>query len=164
MFENAKAYNRPDSNLYKWAVKLQKVMQNKLDELLQDDDEAAGSYFDGTKEFVDLEEKSPPLLEVSNSSRDSWSNKTPQSGKKNLYKKSNTREGTPLGSLKGKELNRVNSTKELLKARFMALYTALLESKVYSFIVLIPFEILTRKFITGSRWSESYLRIYGKAF
>ncbi|XP_034240054.1 protein polybromo-1 isoform X2 [Thrips palmi] len=34
MFENAKKYNRPDSKLYKDAVKLQKQMQNKVQELL----------------------------------------------------------------------------------------------------------------------------------
>ncbi|KAK3930738.1 Protein polybromo-1 [Frankliniella fusca] len=35
MFENAKKYNRPDSKLYKDAVKLQKQMQNKATELLE---------------------------------------------------------------------------------------------------------------------------------
>lgn len=38
MFENAKHYNRPDSKLFKDAVKLQKVMQTKVQELLADDD------------------------------------------------------------------------------------------------------------------------------
>ncbi|XP_071450417.1 protein polybromo-1 isoform X3 [Hetaerina americana] len=35
MFENAKKYNRPDSRIYKDAVKLQKMMQNKVQELLE---------------------------------------------------------------------------------------------------------------------------------
>ncbi|CAG0881534.1 unnamed protein product [Darwinula stevensoni] len=35
MFENAKQYNRPDSRMYKDAVKLQKIMQTKLQELLE---------------------------------------------------------------------------------------------------------------------------------
>lgn len=34
MFENAKAYNIPESSLYKTAVKLQKVVQTKVQELL----------------------------------------------------------------------------------------------------------------------------------
>lgn len=38
MFENAKRYNRPDSKLFKDAVKLQKVMQTKVQELLADDE------------------------------------------------------------------------------------------------------------------------------
>ena len=38
MFENAKRYNRPDSKLYKDAVKLQKVMQMKVQEILGDDE------------------------------------------------------------------------------------------------------------------------------
>ena len=33
LFENAKRYNRPDSKLFKDAVKLQKVMQTKVQEL-----------------------------------------------------------------------------------------------------------------------------------
>ncbi|CAG7824490.1 unnamed protein product [Allacma fusca] len=40
MFENAKAYNRPDSHLYKTAVKLQKLMQIKVQELLTIDDDS----------------------------------------------------------------------------------------------------------------------------
>lgn len=35
MFENAKKYNRADSRLYKDAVKLQKLMQAKVQELLE---------------------------------------------------------------------------------------------------------------------------------
>lgn len=38
MFENAKQYNRPDSKLYKDAVKLQRAMQAKAQELLADDE------------------------------------------------------------------------------------------------------------------------------
>ena len=38
MFENAKSYNRPDSKLFKDAVKLQKLMQTKFQELLADDE------------------------------------------------------------------------------------------------------------------------------
>ncbi|XP_065348205.1 protein polybromo-1 isoform X6 [Cloeon dipterum] len=37
MFENAKKYNRPDSKIYKDAVKLQKLMQTKVQELLEYD-------------------------------------------------------------------------------------------------------------------------------
>lgn len=37
MFENAKAYNIPDSHLYKSAVKLQKLVHNKVQELLGPD-------------------------------------------------------------------------------------------------------------------------------
>ena len=39
MFENAKSYNRPDSKIYKYAVKLQKAMQAKVQELDAGDDE-----------------------------------------------------------------------------------------------------------------------------
>lgn len=38
MFENAKHYNRPDSKLFKDAVKLQRVMQTRFHELLADDE------------------------------------------------------------------------------------------------------------------------------
>ncbi len=38
MFENAKRYNRPDSKLFKDAVKLQRVMQTRVQELLADDE------------------------------------------------------------------------------------------------------------------------------
>ncbi|PSN42113.1 hypothetical protein C0J52_02963 [Blattella germanica] len=40
MFENAKKYNRPDSRLYKDAVKLQKLMQTKVQELLDFDQDS----------------------------------------------------------------------------------------------------------------------------
>ncbi|PNF18061.1 Protein polybromo-1 [Cryptotermes secundus] len=40
MFENAKKYNRPDSRLYKDAVKLQKIMQTKVQELLEFDQDS----------------------------------------------------------------------------------------------------------------------------
>ena len=33
MFENCKTYNRPNSKLYRDCVSLQKVMQNRLEEL-----------------------------------------------------------------------------------------------------------------------------------
>lgn len=38
MFENAKTYNRPDSTLYKTACKLQKAMQHKVQQLLDQED------------------------------------------------------------------------------------------------------------------------------
>ena len=39
MFENCKSYNRPDSRLFKDGAKLQKLMNNKLEELEMDDDD-----------------------------------------------------------------------------------------------------------------------------
>lgn len=42
MFENAKRYNRPDSKLFKDAVKLQRMMQTKVQELLADDESSEG--------------------------------------------------------------------------------------------------------------------------
>jgi protein polybromo-1 len=39
MFENCKTYNRPDSRLYKEGAKLQKMMNQRLEELEMDDDE-----------------------------------------------------------------------------------------------------------------------------
>lgn len=39
MFENCKTYNRPDSRLFKDGAKLQKLVNNKLEELEMDDDE-----------------------------------------------------------------------------------------------------------------------------
>ena len=38
MFENCKNYNRPDSRLFKEGVKLQKIMNQKLEELEYDDE------------------------------------------------------------------------------------------------------------------------------
>jgi hypothetical protein len=38
MFENCKAYNRPDSKLYRDGVRLQKVMHSRLEELYEEAD------------------------------------------------------------------------------------------------------------------------------
>jgi protein polybromo-1 len=38
MFENCKAYNRPDSKLYRDGVRLQKVMHSRLEELYDEAD------------------------------------------------------------------------------------------------------------------------------
>ncbi|KAJ8960514.1 hypothetical protein NQ318_013798 [Aromia moschata] len=51
MFENAKKYNVPTSKLYKDAVKLQKLMQTKVQELLDIDQ----SFFQDTDNDIDLE-------------------------------------------------------------------------------------------------------------
>lgn len=37
MFDNAQQYNRPDSRIYRDAVKLQKFIQTKADELMEDE-------------------------------------------------------------------------------------------------------------------------------
>lgn len=50
MFENAKKYNRPDSQLYKHAVKLQKIMQSKVKELLDFDHQYSDSDDDSADE------------------------------------------------------------------------------------------------------------------
>ncbi|BES94930.1 BAH [Nesidiocoris tenuis] len=50
MFENAKKYNRPDSKLYKDAAKLQKIMQKRVKELLDFDEEYSGSEDDSNDE------------------------------------------------------------------------------------------------------------------
>ncbi|XP_046634801.1 protein polybromo-1-like isoform X2 [Daphnia pulicaria] len=57
MFENAKRYNRPDSKLFKDAVKLQRVMQSKVQELLADDESS-----DGEIEFTPKRPKGRPRL------------------------------------------------------------------------------------------------------
>jgi protein polybromo-1 len=59
MFENAKQYNRPDSKLFKDAVKLQRLMQTKLQELLADDESSeAGDVV----EFTPKRPKGRPRL------------------------------------------------------------------------------------------------------
>ncbi|XP_046678722.1 protein polybromo-1 isoform X3 [Homalodisca vitripennis] len=50
MFENAKKYNRADSRLYKDAVKLQKLMQSKVQELLELDHQYSDSEDDSGDE------------------------------------------------------------------------------------------------------------------
>lgn len=50
MFENAKKYNRPDSKLYKDAVRLQKLMQKKVQELLEFDHQYSASEDDSVDE------------------------------------------------------------------------------------------------------------------
>ncbi|KAL1139328.1 hypothetical protein AAG570_006314 [Ranatra chinensis] len=50
MFENAKKYNRPDSKLYKDAVKLQKLMQKRVQELLDFDHQYSASEDDSVDE------------------------------------------------------------------------------------------------------------------
>lgn len=39
MFDNAQQYNRPDSRIYRDAVKLQKYIQNKAEEIMAIEDE-----------------------------------------------------------------------------------------------------------------------------
>ena len=41
MFDNAQQYNRPDSRIYRDAVKLQKYIQNKAEEIMAMDDEVS---------------------------------------------------------------------------------------------------------------------------
>lgn len=43
MFDNAQQYNRPDSRIYRDAVKLQKFIQTKADELMEDEDSDSDS-------------------------------------------------------------------------------------------------------------------------
>ncbi|CAH1403720.1 unnamed protein product [Nezara viridula] len=50
MFENAKKYNRPDSKLYKDALKLQKIMQKRVQELLDFDHQYSASEDDSVDE------------------------------------------------------------------------------------------------------------------
>lgn len=42
MFDNAQQYNRPDSRIYRDAVKLQKYIQNKAEEIMAIEDEVCG--------------------------------------------------------------------------------------------------------------------------
>nr|CAD7444948.1 unnamed protein product [Timema bartmani] len=53
MFENAKKYNRADSKLYKDAVKLQKVMQTKVHEILDFDQRVIGADSDSEDDSDD---------------------------------------------------------------------------------------------------------------
>ncbi|KAK8745940.1 hypothetical protein OTU49_017190 [Cherax quadricarinatus] len=46
MFDNAQQYNRPDSRIYRDAVKLQKYIQNKSEEIMAMDEEDSDSYSD----------------------------------------------------------------------------------------------------------------------
>nr|XP_045600014.1 protein polybromo-1-like isoform X3 [Procambarus clarkii] len=46
MFDNAQQYNRPDSRIYRDAVKLQKYIQNKAEEIIAVDEEDSDSYSD----------------------------------------------------------------------------------------------------------------------
>lgn len=64
MFENAKKYNRADSRLYKDAVKLQKLMQAKVQELLDLDHQ----YSDDSAAEDDSTDE-PPLKKISKSTR-----------------------------------------------------------------------------------------------
>ncbi|XP_075218433.1 protein polybromo isoform X4 [Lycorma delicatula] len=60
MFENAKKYNRPDSRLYKDAAKLQKVMQSKVQELLEVDHQYSESEDESSAEVVPEAVEPPP--------------------------------------------------------------------------------------------------------
>ncbi|KAK9506268.1 hypothetical protein O3M35_008237 [Rhynocoris fuscipes] len=62
MFENAKKYNRPDSKLYKDAVKLQKVMQKKVQELLDFDHQYSASEDDSADEPSVVKKPPKPIL------------------------------------------------------------------------------------------------------
>jgi len=139
MFENAKSYNRPDSDLYKWAVKLQKVVQTKVQELLNEDDSSnddpppvlgrAGAG-DSGNDFVGID--SP--LDSRESSRTPGS-----SGKKPGVKGKTTNAipTTPTGIPKGKESrempiekSKADIRKEQLKQRFIVLYKTLMDTRV----------------------------------
>lgn len=136
MFENAKSYNRVDSDLYKWAVKLQKVVQNKVQELLNEEDSsnddspsAKGTTADSGNDVISVE--SP-----ADSSRES--SKTPgSSGKKTGTKGKGVTVGlsSPTGTPKAAkeippEKSKLEMRKDLLKQRFMSLYKTLLDVKV----------------------------------
>jgi hypothetical protein len=147
MFENAKTYNRPDSDLYKWAVKLQKVVQTKVQELLENVDESSndeppvlpkGNTKSEPGSGADVGgAESPSTLETSRESQ-----RTPSSvGKKTAGKgkavgaKEVTPSPTPTGTAKGGKLDektKAEQKKELLKQRFMIIYKTLMETKVRS--------------------------------
>ena len=55
MFDNAQQYNRPDSRIYRDAVKLQKYVQNKAEEIMAVDDEVGeGGGGGGTCVFISV--------------------------------------------------------------------------------------------------------------
>ncbi|XP_073978285.1 protein polybromo isoform X2 [Rhodnius prolixus] len=62
MFENAKKYNRPDSKLYKDAVKLQKIMQKRVQELLEFDHQYSASEDDSADEPSVVKKAPKPIL------------------------------------------------------------------------------------------------------
>jgi len=148
MFENAKTYNRPDSDLYKWAVKLQKVVQTKVQELLENEDDSSNDQppvlTKGNVKSIEMggdigSVDSPAALDTSRESQ-----RTPASvGKKTAGKGKSvgTREvtpsSTPVGVSKGGKLDeksKAEQKKELLKQRFTTIYKTLMETKVRSFI------------------------------
>ncbi|XP_025829015.1 protein polybromo-1 isoform X3 [Agrilus planipennis] len=90
MFENAKKYNIPTSKLYKDAVKLQKVMQAKVQELLDLDQTRASALvlFQDTDSELDNEEK--------NRKRPGARSKTPQTGSGTLTRGRPPKDPIPL--------------------------------------------------------------------
>ncbi|XP_066994132.2 protein polybromo-1 isoform X3 [Anabrus simplex] len=73
MFENAKKYNRADSRLYKDAVRLQKVMQAKVQELLEFDQESESEDDSDERGSVRRKRKVTTLTPKSSRVRDEMS-------------------------------------------------------------------------------------------
>jgi len=155
MFENAKAYNIPESSLYKIAVKLQKVVQNKVQELLGPVAEEDSSN-DDLGLIAKRSSSSTPLptltmegdfeMESIEKGEDTPNtSRTPGSGKKGLGK-AKVRETmayvtptsaalvsvpVPKGSPTKDEKNLKNvAFKELLKRKYQALYQTIGDYKV----------------------------------
>ena len=143
MFENAKTYNRPDSDLYKWEIKLQKVVQTKVQELLENEDESSNDEPPVlSKNNVKSESgnemgnsDSPSTLDTSRESQKASSSigkKTTGKGK-TVVTKEVTPTTTPTGITKGGKLDEKSKAEQkriLLKQRFTTIYKTLMETKV----------------------------------
>ena len=151
MFENAKTYNRPDSQLYRTAVKMQKQMQAKVQELLLGDDVEEEEELDEeaseTKTAVSniLAESDSDTNQGTGSNNSSFNesgtavaSKSMSAAKKSKPKPKEPQVITTPGPLFGKSRtptkdeknNGAPSPKELLRKRYMTLFRTLVEYAV----------------------------------
>jgi hypothetical protein len=157
MFENAKAYNMPDSPLYKAAVKLQKVLHTKVSELIGPDEEEESSNDDNSSSIAKRSNNSTPLPTLSveddfeamdtsvvggddvTLSTSASSGKTPSSGKRAVVKvkvgpvvtpTSNASFASRTSPHKEDKSLKALGVKDQLKRRFQTLYQAVAEYTV----------------------------------
>jgi len=155
MFENAKAYNMPESAIYKSAVKLQKVLHAKIAELIEPDDEESSNddllsvtnkrtsstptpvpgvpveEYDDAMDTSAAGEEATPNTSASSS-------KTPTSGKKGVVKTKSVVGISPAPTSfasrtsphKEDKSFKSLAVKDQMKRRFQALYDALTEYTV----------------------------------
>ena len=175
MFENAKTYNRPDSQLYRTAVKMQKQMQAKVQELLVGDEVEEEEEFDedtsdakgtGTNNPAESDSDTNQGTGSKNSSFSDSGTPVASKSMMSAARKSKPKPKEPQvittpGPLFGKSRTPTKdekgsaapSPKELLRKRYMTLYRTLVEYAVSFVAVVKSFMYDEQKFFNANLMS-----------